>query len=382
MYLYEQRYLQIANREMSIASNYDTFDWVVMFNDNAPEQSIHALCSDATCVSKSQHGAIPYATIRSTEEKLEVSLQRHGEHVSFVEPDMPTFVDPDIPSEGLRIQSESGLWNLERVGVPRARFTGKGIHIYVTDTGVRTTHEDFGGRAISEIDTIVRSGQVTTCSKDDLRCGKDNKGHGTHAAGIAGGRKHGVAKEATLHAIRVCCSWNQQGSHVFAGMDWVATNNIKPAIMTMSLGSEETPEAATISLNAVVASGVTVIVSAGNKGLDSCTKSYTFIPSAIGVGATNEVDSRASYSNWGACNAIYAPGTNILSCSKYSDTESLTKTGTSMAAPLVAGAAALFLEENPAMSPGDVRATLLARATKNVLQNLETGDPNLLLKVA
>merc|ERR1719195_117600 len=150
----------------------------------------------------------------------------------------------------------------------------------------------------------------------------------------------------------------------------------------MSLGSYSTPESSRVAVDAVVNSGVTVTVSAGNRGSDSCLKSYTFIASAIGVGSSTSTNSRSGFSNYGTCNAIFAPGSSIVSASHTSDTGSSTKSGTSMAAPLVAGAVVLLLEEDPTLVAGEgVRRVLRARATANVLSGLKSGDPNLLLNV-
>merc|ERR1719422_1556047 len=165
-------------------------------------------------------------------------------------------------------------------------------------------------------------------------------------------------------------------------MDWIAQYAQKPAVMTMSLGSYSTPESSRVAVDAVVNSGVTVTVSAGNRGTDSCLKSYTFIASAIGVGSSTSTNARSGFSNFGTCNAIFAPGSNILSASHSSDSGSATMSGTSMAAPAVAGAAALLLEEDPTLVAGEgVRGALRARATANVLTGLREGDPNLLLNV-
>merc|ERR1719330_2182975 len=242
-----------------------------------------------------------------------------------------------------------------------------------------TTHQDFGGRAVPTVDTIAGGGSVRECDASDTSCAADSDGHGTHVAGTAGGRNFGVAKEAVLHAMKVCCGG---GSNINGGMDWIARYAQKPAVMTMSLGSYSTPVSSRVAVDAVVNSGVTVTVSAGNRGTDSCLKSYTFIASAIGVGSSTSTNARSGFSNFGTCNAIFAPGSSILSASHRSDSGSATMSGTSMAAPHVAGAAALLLEEDPTLVAGEgVRSALRAKATANVLSGLRQGDPNLLLNV-
>merc|ERR1719330_1058278 len=242
-----------------------------------------------------------------------------------------------------------------------------------------TTHQDFGGRAVPTVDTIAGGGRVTECNPSDTSCAADTGGHGTHVAGSAGGRTFGVAKQAVLHAMKVCCGG---GSNILGGMDWIASKASKPAVMTMSLGSYSTPESSRVAVDAVVNSGVAVIVSAGNRGTDSCLKSYTFIASAIGVGASDSENWRAGFSNFGTCNAIFAPGVDTVSASNWDDIGSRIMSGTSMAAPMVAGVSAMLLQQDGTRSPAKIRELLRSRATEGVLKSLRTGDPNLLLNAA
>merc|ERR1719384_1612393 len=273
----------------------------------------------------------------------------------------------------------SDQYNLDVINLQDAQYTGRGSHIYVMDTGIRITHQDFGGRAVATLDTIAGGGSIVECSPGDTTCAADDDGHGTHVAGTAGGNTFGVARGAVLHAMKVCCG---SGTNINGGMDWIARLAQKPAVMTMSLGSYTTPQSSRFAVDAVVNSGVTVTVSAGNRGTPSCEKSYTFIASALGVGATDSRNRRASWSNYGTCNAIMAPGVSIVSASHTSDTGRSTKSGTSMAAPLAAGATALLLEEDPTFTPAQIKTEMRARSTKNVLSGLGSGDPNMLLNVA
>ncbi|MFE5616228.1 S8 family peptidase [Streptomyces sp. NPDC056463] len=247
------------------------------------------------------------------------------------------------------------------------------VTAYIIDTGIRTSHSEFGGRARVGTDT-VGGGQN----------GQDCQGHGTHVAGTVGGAKYGVAKGAKLVAVRVLdCNGSGTTAGVIAGVDWVTANAVKPAVANMSLGG-----GANTSLDDAVkrsiASGVTYAVAAGNGnflGLPAraCNYSPARVPEAITVGATDSADKRASFSNYGTCVDLFAPGVSITSAWKDNDTATNTISGTSMATPHTAGVAALYLSANPAATPAQVSTALVDNATSGKVQNPLSGSPNKLL---
>ena len=246
--------------------------------------------------------------------------------------------------------------------------TASNVHAYIIDTGIRTSHTDFGGRASAGYDAI-----------GDGRNGQDCNGHGTHVAGTTGGSTYGVAKGVALVAVRVLsCSGSGSTSGVIAGVDWVTSHAIKPAVANMSLGGGAYAPLDTAVTNSIN-SGVTYAVAAGNSSANACNYSPSRAAAAITVGATTSTDARASFSNYGTCLDIFAPGQSITSDWYTSTTATNTISGTSMASPHVAGGAALYLAGNPGASAATVRNALVAAATPNVVSNPGTGSPNLLL---
>ncbi|OEJ30671.1 S8 family peptidase [Streptomyces subrutilus] len=281
-------------------------------------------------------------------------------------PTGPSAVQPDAP------------WGLDRIdqrALPLSttytyRTTAPGVRVYVIDTGLRTTHTQFGGRAAVGTDTV-----------GDGRNGIDCNGHGTHVGGIVAGSDYGVAKEARLVAVRVLnCQGSAATSGVIAGVDWVTANAVRPAVANMSLGG-----AANTALDAAVRgsirAGITYTAAAGGfAGPDgACANSPARLPEIITVGASDSLDRRASSSNHGQCVALFAPGVAIPSAWKDGDTATATLSGTSAATAHTSGAAALHLAVRPGDTPAQVKQALVANATAGVLQGSPPVVPNRLL---
>ncbi len=269
----------------------------------------------------------------------------------------------------------NATWGLDRVdqrdrpldGLYIHDTTAANVYSYIIDTGVRPTHNDFGGRVLSGFTSI-----------NDGRGSNDCNGHGTHVAGTVAGTTWGVAKAARIVPVRVLnCQGSGTNAGVIAGMDWVAANHVKPAVANMSLGGG----ASTATDNAVTAmrnAGVTVVVAAGNENQNACNVSPARSPNAITVGSTTSTDARSNFSNWGSCVNIFAPGSSITAPWHTSNTATNTISGTSMAAPHVAGVAALFLANNPNATPAQVESAIYNNASTGKLSGLN-GSPNLLV---
>lgn len=242
------------------------------------------------------------------------------------------------------------------------------VHAYIIDTGINLTHNDFGGRATSGHDFVDNDTDATDCN-----------GHGTHVAGTVGGTAHGVAKGVNLVAVRVLdCKGSGTFEQVIAGIDWVTANAVKPAVANMSLGGSA-DQAVDVAVSKSIASGVTYGIAAGNSNANACNDSPARVPEAITVGATTLTDRRASYSNFGTCVDIFAPGSNITSDWMGSKTATNTISGTSMATPHVVGASALYLADNPSAKPAQVRDALVSAGTTGVVGGAGSGSPNVLL---
>ncbi|QCD58334.1 S8 family peptidase [Streptomyces hawaiiensis] len=276
-------------------------------------------------------------------------------------------------------QENPPSWGLDRVDQPKPpldrsytwpRSAGAGVTVYVIDTGVRTTHEDFGGRAGHGWDFV-----------GDDRVAADANGHGTHVAGTAAGTSHGVAKKARIVSVRVLdAAGGGTTARVIAGIDWVTRHAKKPAVANLSLGGPRN-DRLDAAVRASIASGVTYTVAAGNDGRPAGLYSPGSVKQAVTVGATDRKDAKPAFSNHGPALDLFAPGVGITSASAASDTARAIYSGTSMAAPHAAGAAALYLDDHPKSTPAQVGRALTAGAATGKVSGRGTGSPDKLLRV-
>lgn len=291
----------------------------------------------------------------------------HNPNVEYIEADQVVSLDTT---------QSPATWGIDRIdqrALPLSNsytfnFTGAGVTAYIIDTGIRFSHYEFGGRASSGYDFVNNDADASDCN-----------GHGTHVAGTVGGATYGVAKGVSLVGVRVLdCSGSGTTSGVIAGINWVTSQHTTgKAVANMSLGGGASTTLDTAVKNSI-ADGVVYSVSAGNNNRDACKASPARVPEAITVGATTSTDARASYSNYGKCLDLFAPGSSITSAWYTSNTATNTISGTSMASPHVAGVAALYLEGHSG-TPLVVRNAIVTNATAGVVINPGRNSPNLLL---
>jgi subtilisin family serine protease len=349
--------------------------FVVVLKDSA---SLRQKGVDATARGlTARHGGAIGHVFRSALQGFEVSLGEAAARRLAADPAVK-YVQRNGIYTISGTQANPPSWGLDRIDQRNLPLdnsytypnTASTVRAYIIDTGIRKTHTDLGGRATTGIDEITSGGTADDCN-----------GHGTHVAGTVGGSSYGVAKGVQLVAVRVLdCNGSGTTAQVAAGIDWVTANATKPAVANMSLGGgvdATLDNAVTNSIN----SGVTYAIAAGNSTADACTTSPARVAAAITVGATDSSDNRASFSNFGTCLDIFAPGVNITSAWNTNDTATNTISGTSMASPHVAGAAALVASANPSWTPQQIRDYLVNNATTGVVVNPGTGSPNALLYV-
>ncbi|MDO8774367.1 MAG: S8 family peptidase [Burkholderiaceae bacterium] len=296
---------------------------------------------------------------------------RNNPNVDYIEQDQTVSLNETLTQP-------NATWGLDRIDETirvldtqyHYSYTGANVNAFIIDTGIRSTHSDLYPRVnVGAGFTAINDGNGTD----------DCNGHGTHVSGTVGGVTWGVAKGVALIPVRVLnCQGSGTWSGVIAGIDFTANSTLRPAVANMSLGGGAS-QAVDDAVAGAVNKGATVVVAAGNSNANACNYSPARAPSAITVGATTSTDTRASYSNYGTCLDLFAPGSGITSAWNTSDSATNTISGTSMASPHVTGIAALALAANMAASPWAVATFLTQNATSGTLSSTGSGSPNRLV---
>jgi len=369
--------------------NQSTKDWILMLKPNSTDAQIQSFCQEGhRCLFQGHADAVPFISLEATESDLEKLLVKHLGEVDFVEPDLPTFVIPEVPTEpdddgddyngDGKVDLQAKTWGLNRISKSSRRRSGAGANVYVIDTGIRYSHEEFRGHAKPAID--LTSGRLQACGKNTA-CAFDRQGHGTHCAGTVGGKTFGVAPGVTIHSVKVLKDDGfGQNTWTISAMDWLVRNAKKPAVASMSLGSQGRSQASQTAVDRMVNAGITVVVAAGNNAQDACNFDPAFVSSAITVGSIDKGDRRSDFSNYGRCVNMFAPGRDVYSAKHTSNTASQKLSGTSMACPHVSGAAALILAASKSLKPKSVLSKMLGKAQKNKVLDAR-GSANELLQV-
>ncbi|MGH3948860.1 MAG: S8 family peptidase [Pseudonocardiaceae bacterium] len=345
--------------------------YIVVFKDNVSANEV-----DSKSRGKSaRHGGEVKRTYKAALRGYAAKMnERQAERVAS-DPDV-AYVEQDQVVRATGDQLNPPSWGLDRIdqrGLPlddkySYSTTATNVDAYIIDTGIRTTHNDFSGRAQHGIDTVDNDSDATDCN-----------GHGTHVAGTVGGSSYGVAKGVTLIAVRVLnCEGSGSNAGVIAGIDWVTQNAQGPSVANMSLGGGAS-SALDDAVRQSISAGVSYAVASGNSNEDACFSSPARVGEALTVNSADSNDSRSSFSNYGTCTDIFAPGRDITSAWIGSDSDTNTISGTSMATPHVAGAAALYLADNTSATPSQVNDAILSNATTGVVSNPGSGSPNKLL---
>jgi len=375
---YQATFLQV-DESRAIKDKY-----IVVFNtpsvlDLENEQSISGFATQQGLSLKNKYdikiqnnfgSALNGVLVNASAEKIKQLLLDPS--VAYIEQDQMMYATP-IEASG---DQPSPTWGLDRIdqrsgsldGNYHYNFDGTGVTAYVVDTGVLNSHNEFGGRSTSGYDFVDNDNNATDCN-----------GHGTHVAGTIAGASYGVAKNVNVVGVRVLgCNGSGSNSGVIQGINWVKNNASGPSVANMSLGGGAS-QATDDAVNAAVAAGITFVVAAGNDNSNACNYSPARAADAITVGSTANGDSRSSFSNYGNCLDIYAPGSNITSAWYNSNSATNTISGTSMAAPHVAGVAALYLNENNSLSSSQVEGLLNSRSSSNKVTDAKAGSPNKML---
>jgi len=374
-------------------------DKVMAFADRVPEGS------RVNFEGHPSEGGLPLLGLSATDVQLEELLE--GSAVEYAEEDGATVAvnppDGEAPPPWRPAQLEAGpegwtqisppSWGLDRIDQRDLPLNdsfswrgagGAGVHLYIFDTGIRTTHEDFQGRAVPTLDVAGRRGRLRACDPWDAKCAADVNGHGTFCAAIAGGATYGVAKHALLHGVKILSdSGSGRWSWFTTALDWVIVKGQRPAVVSASIWGGGNSVAVQDAITQAVDIGITLVTIAGNLGgEDACRFTPAFVPAAITVASTDMRDHASEFSSVGPCVDIFAPGTDIVSAGVSSDVASAVESGTSMACPHVAGAAALLLSAAPTLTPAEVADALYLRSTKDHVLEAGTSQNRLLYTLA
>jgi subtilisin family serine protease len=345
--------------------------YIVVLNDGIDRKQVSAIANNLARV---HGGTLLYTyenSIRGFSAQMSeasASALSRNPLVDYVEEDVEVF------ATATQTNSQWGLDRMDQTNLPldsayNYSNTGAGVNVYIIDSGIRATHQEFGGRASNAYDAVA-----------DGQNGNDCYGHGTHVAGIIGGSTYGVAKGVNLRSVRVLdCLGRGPISRVIAGVEWVTTGHIKPAVANLSFISTTASDSLDNAVRASINAGVTYVVSAGNNNIDAGTRSPSRVAEAITVAATDTTDSRAAFSNFGSVVDVFAPGVDITSAWVTDDTSTNIKSGTSSAAPFVAGAVARILQSNPSFSPADISRMITISATSGKVTNAGIDSPNLMI---
>lgn len=344
----------------------DADDFIVMFADGTTEKEIAKFCNgQCRLFGNPDHNGAAWASVSGRTSVEQMLKHRAGVGIDFVEPDVMDALEPIIEEDD-EVGAQS-LWGLPKVGNPSAPGRGRGVHVYIQDTGIRVSHNDFTGRASASID--ITSGSLVECDGTPS-CADDHNGHGTHCAGSAAGDTYGIATEAQIYAVKTLGQRGGARSWQYQAIDWVTTQGLRPRVLSMSLGGNGADPGYTRVFQPAIRAGVVVVVAGGNSNADACNFSPAFAAEAITVGSTTSMDSRSSFSNYGRCINIMAPGSAITSAWRGSDSASRAISGTSMACPHVSGGAAVLLGISPGWSVDQVRSSMMRSAKTGVVSDL------------
>ncbi|HJR07116.1 MAG TPA: S8 family peptidase [Pyrinomonadaceae bacterium] len=342
--------------------------YIVVLNDSVTSKQVSGLANALTRA----HGGTLGSTYQNALRGFSVEMSEAQAEALSRNPQV-AFVEEDTLVEGASTQANAP-WALDRLDqrdlTPNSSYTyasdGAGVNAYVIDGGIRMTHQEFGGRAAFAFDNV-----------NDGRNGSDCNGHGTHVAGIIGGNTYGVAKGVKLWSVRVLnCSNQSLASGILAGIDWLTVNHVKPAVANLSFASGVGNDALDLAVRNLIAAGVTTVVAAGNNNGDAALRSPARVGEAITVAATDQNDVKTSLSNFGSVVDVFAPGAAITSAHSTDDAAVFTRTGTSSAAPFVAGLVARYLSTRPGDAPDAVSQAITNDATVGKVVNAGEGSPN------